>query len=157
MKRRRRCAPSIKAAVGFGGFRFPPDVIVLAVRWYLRFGLSYRDLEEFLAERGVHVDHVTLFRRDATLHAVARRRRATVPARGRGAVIGRRRLRQSLRRLALRRPGCGRARPGYRGDEAVAEVEVREESEVAVSVVPVAGGEVVAESRCSLRYSFGVE
>jgi len=36
-------------------------VIVLAVRWYLRFGLSYRDLEELLAERGVEVDHVTLF------------------------------------------------------------------------------------------------
>ena len=34
------------------GFRFPPDVIVLAVRWYLRFGLSYRDVEELLGERG---------------------------------------------------------------------------------------------------------
>ena len=33
-----------------------------AVRWYLRFGLSYCDLEELLAERGVDVDHVTLFR-----------------------------------------------------------------------------------------------
>jgi len=43
------------------GFGFPPAVIVLAVRWYLRFGLSYRDLEELLAERGVEVDHVTLF------------------------------------------------------------------------------------------------
>lgn len=32
------------------------------MRWYLRFGLSYRDLEELLAERGVEVDHVTLFR-----------------------------------------------------------------------------------------------
>jgi IS6 family transposase len=30
----------------FAGFRFPPEVIVLAVRWYLRFGLSYRDVEE---------------------------------------------------------------------------------------------------------------
>jgi len=43
-------------------FRFPPDVIVLAVRWYLRFGLSYRDVEELLAERGVEVDHVTVYR-----------------------------------------------------------------------------------------------
>jgi hypothetical protein len=34
----------------------------LAVRWYLRFGLSYRDLEELLAERGVEVDHVTIYR-----------------------------------------------------------------------------------------------
>jgi transposase-like protein len=37
-------------------------VIVLAVRWYLRFGLSYRDIEELLAERGVEVDHVTVYR-----------------------------------------------------------------------------------------------
>lgn len=35
---------------------------MLGVRWYLRYGLSYRDLEELLAERGVKVDHVTLFR-----------------------------------------------------------------------------------------------
>ena len=39
-----------------------PDVIVLAVRWYLRFGLSYRDVEELLIERGVEVDHVTIDR-----------------------------------------------------------------------------------------------
>jgi transposase-like protein len=37
-------------------------VIVVAVRWYLRYCLSYRDVEELLAERGVEVDHVTLFR-----------------------------------------------------------------------------------------------
>jgi len=37
-------------------------VILLAVRWYLRDGLSYRDLEELLAERGIEVDHVTLYR-----------------------------------------------------------------------------------------------
>ena len=46
----------------FAGFRFPPEVIVLAVRWYLRFGLSYRDVEELLTERGVEVDHVTVYR-----------------------------------------------------------------------------------------------
>jgi len=46
----------------FAGFRFPPDVVLLAVRWYLRYGLSYRDVEELLAERGVEVDHVTIYR-----------------------------------------------------------------------------------------------
>jgi IS6 family transposase len=46
----------------FVGFRFPPEVILLAVRWYLRYGLSYRDVEELLAERGVEVDHVTIHR-----------------------------------------------------------------------------------------------
>ena len=35
---------------------------MLAVRWYLRYGLSYRDIEEMLAERGVEVDHVTVYR-----------------------------------------------------------------------------------------------
>jgi transposase, IS6 family len=37
-------------------------VISVAVRWYLRYGLSYRDVEELLAERGVTVDHVTVYR-----------------------------------------------------------------------------------------------
>jgi transposase-like protein len=58
--RRRRPAPVPRPS--FAGFRFPPDVIVLAVRWYLRFGLSYRDVEELLAERGINVDHVTIYR-----------------------------------------------------------------------------------------------
>ena len=58
--RRPRLAPVQWSA--FAGFRFPPDVIVLAVRWYLRFGLSYRDVEELLVERGVEVDHVTVYR-----------------------------------------------------------------------------------------------
>ena len=46
----------------FAGFRFPPDVIIVAIRWYLRYGLSYRDVEELLAERGITVDHVTVYR-----------------------------------------------------------------------------------------------
>jgi IS6 family transposase len=37
-------------------------VIAVAVRWYLRYGLSYRDVEELLAERGVVVDHTTVYR-----------------------------------------------------------------------------------------------
>jgi IS6 family transposase len=37
-------------------------VITVAVRWYLRYGLSYRDVEELLAERGIEVDHVTVYR-----------------------------------------------------------------------------------------------
>jgi transposase-like protein len=46
----------------FAGFRFPPEAIVVAVRWYLRYNLSYRDVEELLVERGIEVDHVTVFR-----------------------------------------------------------------------------------------------
>ena len=62
MRRCRRVAPCVPELSAFAGYRFPPEVIVLAVRWYLRFGLSCRDLEELLAERGVDVDHVTLYR-----------------------------------------------------------------------------------------------
>ena len=52
----------IRLASAFAGFRFPPEVIMVAVRWYLRYGLSYRDVEELLAERGIEVDHVTVYR-----------------------------------------------------------------------------------------------
>jgi hypothetical protein len=60
--RTHRPRPALPTRSTFAGFRFPPDVIVLAVRWYLRFGLSYRDVEELLAERGVEVDHITVYR-----------------------------------------------------------------------------------------------
>jgi IS6 family transposase len=50
------------ASVGVRGFRFPPDVIIVAIRWYLRYALSYRDVEELLAERTIQVDHVTVYR-----------------------------------------------------------------------------------------------
>lgn len=60
MRRRPRRAPSPQS--GFAGFRFPPDMIMVAVRWYLRYGLSYRDVEELLTERGITVDHVTVYR-----------------------------------------------------------------------------------------------
>ena len=42
--------------------QFEPEVILLAVGCYLRFSLSYRDVEELLAERGLLVDHVTVWR-----------------------------------------------------------------------------------------------
>jgi transposase, IS6 family len=41
---------------------FEPDIILCAVRWYLRYALSYRDVEELLRERGVSIDHTTVFR-----------------------------------------------------------------------------------------------
>ena len=47
----------------FAGFRFPREVISVAVRWYLRYGLSYRDVEVLPGERGVTVDRVTSCRR----------------------------------------------------------------------------------------------
>jgi IS6 family transposase len=60
--RRPRAAPPNADRSAFAGFRFPREVITVAVRWYLRYGVSYRDVEEMLAERGVEVDHVTVYR-----------------------------------------------------------------------------------------------
>jgi hypothetical protein len=57
---RRRPAPVSPSA--FAGFRFPAEVTSVAVRWYQPYGLSHRDIEELLAERGVEVDHVIVYR-----------------------------------------------------------------------------------------------
>ena len=57
MRRGPAARPEVERSA-FAGFRFPPEVITVAVRWYLRYGLSYRDVEELLAERGVEVDQV---------------------------------------------------------------------------------------------------
>jgi transposase, IS6 family len=58
---RRPCRAS-QPPSGFAGFRFPPDVIVVAVRCYLRYSLSYRDIEELPSERDIQVDHVSVSR-----------------------------------------------------------------------------------------------
>ena len=46
----------------FAGRHFDREVIILCVRWYLRYKLSFRDLVEMMAERGVHVAHTTILR-----------------------------------------------------------------------------------------------
>jgi IS6 family transposase len=46
----------------FKGRHYAPDVILLCVRWYCRYQLSYRDVEEMMRERGLEVDHSTVFR-----------------------------------------------------------------------------------------------
>src|SRR4051794_41464520 len=46
----------------FKGRQFTAEVILWAVRWYLMFPISYRDLELMLQDRGVAVDHTTIFR-----------------------------------------------------------------------------------------------
>ena len=52
---------------------------MVAVRWYLRYGLSYRDVEELLAERGVEVDHVTVYRWVQRFTPLPGRRRPVPP------------------------------------------------------------------------------
>jgi len=53
----RRIRPAV-----FKGRHFEAEIIILCVRWYLRFGLSYRNLEELMVERNLSVDHVTIWR-----------------------------------------------------------------------------------------------
>ena len=48
--------------IDFRGHRFERDIILTSVRWYLAYPLSYRNLEEMLAERGVDVDHSSVYR-----------------------------------------------------------------------------------------------
>jgi len=48
--------------LSFNGMRFPPDVILVCIRWYAAYPLSYRHLEEIMDERGVSVDHSTVNR-----------------------------------------------------------------------------------------------
>ena len=49
-------------ARAFRGFRFPAEVILWALRWYLQFPISYRNLELMLADCGVEADHTTMYR-----------------------------------------------------------------------------------------------
>ncbi|WP_081470427.1 IS6 family transposase [Photobacterium profundum] len=49
-------------ALNLANKQFPPATILMAVRWYAAYKLSYRDIEELLAERGVQVDHATIHR-----------------------------------------------------------------------------------------------
>lgn len=46
----------------FKWHHFEPTIILLCVRWYCRYSLSYRDLEEMMRERGLSVDHTTVWR-----------------------------------------------------------------------------------------------
>jgi IS6 family transposase len=61
MAKRRRAA-QVRPDQCFKGRQFTAEVILWAVRWYLMFPISYRDLELMLADRGVTVDHTTIFR-----------------------------------------------------------------------------------------------
>ena len=50
------------AAITFKGRHFQHDMILPSVRWYLAYSLSYRDIEEMMAQRGFTVDHSTIHR-----------------------------------------------------------------------------------------------
>src|SRR5437764_3709797 len=52
----------MKTSAPFKWRHFQAEIILLCFRWYLRYPLSYRDLEEMMLERGLHVDHTTIYR-----------------------------------------------------------------------------------------------
>ncbi|MEC5218980.1 transposase-like protein, partial [Actimicrobium sp. GrIS 1.19] len=54
--------------LNFKGMRFPTDVILLCIRWYVAYPLSYRHLEEMMEERGVSVDHSSINRKRSINH-----------------------------------------------------------------------------------------
>ena len=72
--------------ISFKGAQYPKDVILFAVFFYVRYGVSYRDLEEIMAERGVSVDHTTLnrwvTRCSCAIADTARRRKGSCDAPG---------------------------------------------------------------------------
>src|SRR5438270_2483183 len=51
-----------RSTSAFSGRAFPDDIIALAVRWYVRYRLSYAEVSEWLAERGAEVDQSTIYR-----------------------------------------------------------------------------------------------
>src|SRR6185369_2239841 len=66
--------------LSYSGYRFPPEIIQHAIWLYLRFTLSFRDVEELLAERGIDVSHETIRRWVAVFGPmIARRLRAMRP------------------------------------------------------------------------------
>jgi transposase, IS6 family len=47
----------------FRGRHFEDQIVILCVRWYLRYSLSYRDVQELMAERGLSVDHTRMVKK----------------------------------------------------------------------------------------------
>ena len=51
----------MNTSTSFKWRHFEAEIILLCVRWYLRYALSYRDLEEMMRKRGLWVDHTTIY------------------------------------------------------------------------------------------------
>ncbi len=109
--RRPRPAPVPRSA--FAGFRFPPEVIVIAVRWYLRYALSdamSNSSWSNAASRSI----TSRSTGGAAVHAAAGRRRSALPPRRRRPLTSRRDLREGRQPVALRVPRDRPVRPGGR-------------------------------------------
>ena len=90
-----------RSSSAFSGRAFPDDIIALAVRWYVRYRLSYVEVSEWLAERGVLVDQSTILPLGTAFPAAVRRGGAKVPRTRRSGLASRRDVRSYRRPLAL--------------------------------------------------------
>ena len=60
--------------------RFPVEIILVCVRWYCKYGITYRDLAEMMQERGVEVDASTSFGKYSATHLSSRSASAGIRA-----------------------------------------------------------------------------
>ena len=95
----------------FKGRHFRGEIVLWAVRWYCRYPISYRDLEAMMTERGVAVDHSTIYRLGAAFRAGDGETSALAVAPAAVAELARRRdLHQGPRQVGVSVPGGGQAR-----------------------------------------------
>ena len=87
--------------VSFKGAHFPQEIILMGVRWYVAYPLSYRHVEELMEERGVSMDHATVQRWVVKYSPRAGRSLSPPQALGRAQLAPGRDLHQDQRRVAL--------------------------------------------------------
>src|SRR5215218_3369350 len=110
----RRCPTvAVKQGGSFKGRQFTAEVILWAVRWYLMFPISYRDLELLLQDRGVTVDHTTISL-DPGLRRGTRKADPAAAAAEQRLVAGGRDVCEGEGPLGLPVPGGGQPRPDDR-------------------------------------------
>ena len=96
--------PSCPATIRSNGAQFEPALILQCVRWYLRYALSYRDLEDMMRERGLCVDHTTDLSMGAALCARDRQTVSAIPEAHQRLVSDRRDVRACRRGLDVSLP-----------------------------------------------------
>ena len=94
-------------AISFKGAHFPQDIILMGVRWYVAYPLSYRHVEELLEERGVPIDHATIQRWVVQIQSPVGRGVSSPQAPGVGQLADGRDLYQGQRAMVLPLSRCG--------------------------------------------------
>jgi len=103
---------TLRSASAFSGYRWPADVILMAVRWYLRHPLSATSVLELLAERGIDVSNRTVLRWVQTFGPPTGRRSSQAPSPARQSLVRRRNVVLSRQGSVVPVPRRRRARSG---------------------------------------------